>query len=124
MTPRSQTADAGISLASSVAPEDLHLGDFVAILDEIIEFPSFLWDQSSSSNSDNLVRVQFSPEYPGAPLKVRAICLPFLYVKSASGNTFSLDVRRLRLVRLKTKYAKRIWRDFRKARADRKNRRK
>ncbi|MGD9646313.1 MAG: hypothetical protein AB7U73_11430 [Pirellulales bacterium] len=97
------------SVAASVAPEDLRRGDFVAILSEIIELPSFFWDETLPGDRDELVRVQRLPTDNRVPLKVKAICLPFVFVKSPSGRYQTIDVRLARLVRLKKRYAKTVW---------------
>jgi len=95
-----------ISLASLVAHEDLRVGDFVTVLNEFVEFPSFLWCDSVPKHTEELVRMQFCATEGGAPLKVRAICLPFVYVKSPTGAIQTIDLRRVELVRLKSRYSK------------------
>ncbi len=97
------------SIAASIAPEDLRRGDFVAVLSEVVELPSFLWTDTLSSCRDELVRVRRLPTEGRAPLKVKAICLPFVFVKSPSGQFRTIDVRLARLVRLEKSYAKTVW---------------
>lgn len=99
------------ALASrSLAPEDLKRGDFVTILNEIVEWPSFLWHADPQIlRPDEPVRLMRHPDDGGTPLKVRAICLPFVFVKNPTGQQRILDVRRQRLVRLSDKYARTVW---------------
>jgi hypothetical protein len=104
------------STAASVAPEDLECGDCVAVLHEVVEFPSFLWCDSVLGERDELVRVRCLPTSGGMPVKVKAICLPFVFVKSPFGQCETIDVRQVRLVRLKKRYAKEVWRNIRKQR--------
>jgi hypothetical protein len=105
------------STAASVAPEDLECGDSIAVLHEVVEFPSFLWCDSVPRERGELVRVLHLPTGGGMPVKVIAICLPFVFVKSPFGHCQTLDVRQVRLVRLKKHYAKSVWRNIRKQRS-------
>jgi hypothetical protein len=105
---------ASTSLAASVAPEDLKRGDYVAVLNEIIQFPSFLWFDSSLNSDQDIVRTRWIPTESGTPLKVKAICLPFVLVKSPFRVPETIDVRRVQLVRLNDDYARQVRKDLRK----------
>jgi hypothetical protein len=100
------------SLAASVAPEDLKCGEYVAVLNEIVELPSFIWLDTVPSERDKMVRIRCIPDGSGVPLKVKAICLPFLFTKSPSGQFETIDVRRAQLVRLNEGYAKTVWKEL------------
>lgn len=102
------------SVAASVAPEDLQRGDFVAILHEVAEYPSFFWMDAVPCERDAMVRVRCLPADSGQPLKVKAICLPFLFVESPRRRLRTLDVRQVQLARLTRRYAKTVWTAFRK----------
>lgn len=97
------------SVAAMVAPEDLRRGDFVAVLSEIVELPSFLWTETLTSGRDELVRVRRLPTEDRAPLQVKAICLPFVFVKLPAGQFQTIDVRLARLVKLEKCYARTVW---------------
>jgi hypothetical protein len=105
------------TLAASIAPEDLKCGDFVAVLNEVIEFPSFLWFDVEATRRDELVRVRYIPSRSGMPLKVKAICLPFVFVKSPIGESETVDIRNVQLVRLNKRYGKAVWKKVRKQQA-------
>jgi hypothetical protein len=105
------------SLAALVAHEDLRIGEFVTVLNEIVEFPTFLWCDAAASAPDEMVRVRCRADDGGMPLKIRAICLPFVYARSPYGVTQTLDIRQVQLVRLKRRYAKLVWKDLRKLRS-------
>jgi hypothetical protein len=108
-----RTNDLGPQLASCVAPEDLNCGDYVAVLNVIHEFPSFLWCcESASIEPDQPVQVKFKDSKSGLPLKIKAICLPFVFVKSPKGVTRTMDVRRTQFVRLNSDYAKVVWKEM------------
>lgn len=96
-------------LAASVAPEDLNCGDYIAALNVVYQFPSFLWCcDSSAVEPGEAVQVQFRAPGAGTPLKVKAICLPFVFVKLPNGSTQTMDVRQFQFVRLAPEYAKTV----------------
>ena len=103
------------SIAALIAPEDLRRGDFVAVLSEVIELPTFLWNDALPSGRGELVRLRRLPTEDRAPLKIKAICLPFVFVKSPSGQHQTLDVRLATLVRLEKDYAKTVWKTVKPA---------
>lgn len=114
------TTSSETHVGRSVAPEDLRCGDFVSILSEIAEYPSFLWCHDSQLLApDEPVRVQWRPDDGGMPLKVKAICLPFVFAKTPTGHGRILDVRQCRLVRLSTGYARSVWKALKKRRKSR-----
>jgi hypothetical protein len=97
-------------VSRSLAAEDLEQGDYVGILSEIVEWPSFFWHcDAQLLPPGELVRLQCRASEGGTPLKVKAICLPFVFVKSPGGQHRILDVRRHRLVRLTREYAELVW---------------
>jgi len=101
------------SLAATIAPEDMNCGDYIAMLNVVYQYPSFLWCcDSSSVEPDEPVQVQFRAPGAGTPLKIKAICLPFVCVKSPKGGTQTLDVRQYQFVRLAPEYAKAVWKDL------------
>ena len=103
------------SVAASVAPEDLRCGDYVTALNQIYELPSFLWCSDAATLPANQpVRAQFGASGAGIPLRVTAICLPFVCVKSPRSRPRIIDVRRIELVRLKKRYAKDTWTQLKK----------
>ena len=59
------------------------------------------------------VRVRHLPTENRAPLKVKAICLPFVFVKQPNGQHQTIDVRLASLVRLERGYAKTVWKSMR-----------
>jgi hypothetical protein len=97
-------------LAATLAPEDIRPGAYVAIARICLEFPSYLWcDGPPSLAADEPVRIQWLPPGGGTPLRVEAVCLPFVLVKSPDGEAQTLDLRSVRLLQLTAGYAKRAW---------------
>jgi hypothetical protein len=109
MKPETQTTS-DCYVARSLPPEDLKCGDFVAIVQEIAEWPSFFWGcDPQLLPPHEPVRMVTRGSEGGTPLKVKAICLPFVFVKKPCGGHRTLDVRQHRLVRLNGKYARAVW---------------
>jgi hypothetical protein len=71
----------------------LEVWDYVAVLKEIIEVPSFHWFDTALCKRDELVRMQCIPTGSGVPLKIKAVCLPFVFVKQPLGQCETIDVR-------------------------------
>lgn len=99
-------------LSAVVAPEDLNCGDFVAALNVVYQFPSFMWDCDSTVPPDEPVNVQFRAPNAGMPLKIKAICLPFIFVKLPNRTTQTMDIRQTQFVRLQTEYAEHVWNEL------------
>ena len=103
------------TLAKSLAPEEIVPGQYVAILDEVCELPSYLWsDCGALTPRDQLVRIRYTPTSDAVPLKVRSVCLPFVLVKQPCGSKRTLDVRKSRLARLDRRYARAAWKAYKK----------
>ena len=95
------------TLAHSLAPEDIAPGDDVSVLHEVFEYPSWYWcDEAFSASREQVVRVAYTPREDATPLKVRAVCLPFVLVQQPCGRSHTLDVRTNRLARLDRAYAR------------------
>jgi len=101
-------------LAATLAPEDIRPGAYIAIARMSCEYPSFLWCDSSFLPADQPVRIEWFPPDAGTPLRVEAVCLPFVLVKSPTGDHQTLDARRVRLVRLSDAYGRRAWKRLKK----------
>lgn len=102
-----------ITVARSLAPEEVAVGDFVAILRVTYEVPSFVWDDCDTfTDRSELVRLAMIPEEDSKPLKVRAVCLPFVLVESSVGDRRGLDIRRYQLARLDPAYARAAWKSI------------
>lgn len=97
------------SLAKPLAPEDVRLGDYVAILDEEYEYPAIVWYcEPPMGREQELIRVRVRPSETGGPLRVIDACLPFVFVKPPKGEGRTLDLRAVRLARLNRDYARRV----------------
>ena len=103
------------TVAARIAGEDIRKGDYVTVLSEIIEVPSFLWSCSSVSlPPDEPVRTRYLPRAAGEPHKVVAVCLPFVYAKRPQGTMIGFDTRQKQLVRLDRDNGRSLWKQMRK----------
>jgi hypothetical protein len=102
------------TVAATIAGEDIHCGDFVTLLNAIFEVPSYQWDQAMLPPTE-LVRLKLIPCDAGVPLKVFAVCLPFIYAKDSKGEIKTLDLRREQLVRLSGDCAEKVWDELKAA---------
>ena len=97
-------------VAATVAGEDIRVGDFVTVLTETFELPSYLWDSFDSPQvPESPVRVKLAPCNAGTPSQVFAVCLPFVYTKSTADKTEVLDTRYKHLVKLDDNVAQQVW---------------
>lgn len=102
------------TLAATVSNEDINCGDYVALLNEYVDVPSYLWDMCGTSLAPHdMVRLKVMPTEAGRPFKVIAVCLPFVYAKSPTNEFETFDIRRMQLVRLERKCAKVLWKQMR-----------
>lgn len=98
------------TVAARVAGEDITRGDFVTIINETFELPSFLWDRTDISLSpDEPIRIQYKAGNAGLPQKVVGVCLPFVYARKPNGVLVTIDMRRQQLVRLDHDCAQTVW---------------
>lgn len=104
-----------LKVAATLAGEDVACGQYVAVLNETVAVPSYMWDGCGSSlPPQELVRLKIIPDHAGVPLKVVAVCLPFVYVKTPSRAVFTIDTRRVQLVRLDRRCARLVWKQLRR----------
>ena len=108
------------SVAKALAPEDVRVGDFVALLQVTCELPSFLWCADATILPPHEpVRIQYLPWQGFDLLKVESICLPFVLTKRPCGSCQTLDVRCCRLARLERRFGKAAWKAYRRCQGKR-----
>lgn len=103
------------TVVARVASEDIQQGDYVTVLNEIVEVPSFLWCCSNGTlPSDEPIRIRYMPTDAGQPFRVVVVCLPFVYAQRPKGGTVALDTRQHQLVRLDPESGRAVWKRLRK----------
>jgi hypothetical protein len=99
------------TLARAVAPEDISEGDYLAVLNEIDEYVpmEITLEPWRGGRMIEPIRILTLPCGECMPMKVEAVCLPFVLIKRIDGGVRTLDARRYRLARLRVDYGKRVW---------------
>ncbi|GAB5403221.1 MAG: hypothetical protein Aurels2KO_14520 [Aureliella sp.] len=108
-----KTTQPTTSLAASLAPEDVKIGDFIAPLTRTYELPSYLWNDAYTTH---VVRLQMTAHDAGCPMKVKAVCLPFVHVSLGKKKRQIIDVRTTQIARVDERYARQVRRDIAKKR--------
>lgn len=102
--------DQHTTLARRLAPEEISKGMFVAVLSITHEFIPFFCESISVFERGEPYRMAFLPDEDDArPLKVVAVCLPFVFVKDAQRHHRTLDVRRYRLAQIDRRFGRRYF---------------
>ncbi len=103
-------------IAKPIAPEDIRVGDYLALLEITLQYGSFNWCMADPITlpPSEPVSITWQGHFGGMPLKVKSICLPFLLVKSPHGEMASLDVRHCRLARISSEYGRVARKAFKK----------
>lgn len=109
-----KTAAPPPTLAKTLAPEDVRVGDDVAVLDQEWEWPAHYCYDDPPLGAGPVVRVRLRPHEASPPLRVVAVCLPYVFVEPPRGDAVTLDARSVRFVRLDRRYAKRVRRSLKR----------
>ena len=113
---RETASHRGSALAKPLAPEDVRVGDYVALLDYVVEFAASScgcqphWQSGGESQLYHVERLRYlTPADRQVPLQVLAICLPLVLAKPPRGEVQTLDGRQVRPARLSRRYARTAW---------------
>ncbi len=94
-----------ITITRRLAPEDILPGMFIAIAAHTREiFPHWLIG-STPNHVPDVVRISVRGCVDGTPLRVVAVCLPFVMTENAKGAIETLDVRQHTLVTIDEMFA-------------------
>ena len=106
-----------ISIISTLAPEDIQPGMFIAV-HKITEehLPYSCFEDRSLSDHEKPLRMTWLPDNSGVPYKVKSVCIPYVYATTAIGKPRIFDLRRHRLVRLDPDFGRMVWQGLKKAR--------
>ena len=101
-------------VSKPLAPEDIRPGSYVAILSTVVEYmPSSLFCECRDPRTSPVRSVWITAD--ASPLKVEAVCLPFVLVSGVKGEHSTLDVRRCTLAGLSDRYAAKAFKRLSKA---------
>ncbi len=96
-------------LAKLLAPEDIRPDDYVAVLHVVGEFIPWAALEEPHWQAAEPIRVLLTPRRTAHPVKVVEVCLPYVLVHDAEGDAETLDVRRVRLARVTTRFGRRTF---------------
>lgn len=91
-----------------LGPEDIRRGQYVSVhrrVGEVYWLP-FFCESEFKEPSVKVLRYGYTPKQSGLPLRVKAVCLPFVLVTSPQGRVLTLDTRSMDLVELSADYGK------------------
>ena len=91
--------------AKELHPEDIEIGDYVAISKSVYQYPSYLWHHDYASLPPHEPVNVTLLSYSVVPLKVEAICVPFVLCRCPDEKTQCLDLRQTQLFRLTQEFA-------------------
>lgn len=93
--------------ARVLAPEDVAVGQFVTIHRLMSQL---LWIEDGNAYNApprlDVISCRHLPARPGVPLKVKAVCLPYVLVKHPKGKSKLIDLRRVDIALLDTAFGK------------------
>jgi len=95
-----------IEFSRPVAPEDLRIGDYVAVLSIRREYLPSVCAGDTEFRPVRPYRVELSDWCDGEPLRIVAVCLPFAAARSPLGRVQWLNLRSDTLVRLSRAYGR------------------
>lgn len=102
---------AKLTVARTVYPEDLSVGDSVVLSHVTVEYASFNWcgaDLTVRPPEEPIV-ITYQPFWDKhEPMKVKAVCLPFVLCKTVEKKHCVLDLRQVKVARVDRGFAKAV----------------
>lgn len=109
MTSASSTTKAtAMTSVRTLHPEDICVGDNVAIMSRSVQVPTFMWCNFDTSMTpmEKPVRMTFLPDGEQEALRVSDVCLPFIICDTYDNKHVFIDLRQTQLARLDAAFAK------------------
>lgn len=95
-----------IKVCRQVRPDDVRIGDFVAVLCETYEWPTIF---CGSEFGPAVQRATLVPNQTDEPVRVEAVCVPFVFVVDAAGVHRVIDMRRVTLARVAKRFGRAVF---------------
>ena len=105
---QSSPAKDELQSARRIHPEDLVVGDDIALTEVSHQYGTFAWYSLDTFKypADEVITLTYRPSGDHFPQKVVSICLPFLLCELVTGKHVIHDVRTVQLTRLQSGFAK------------------
>lgn len=123
MPPTHPHPPATLTAARPFTPDDLRPGDGVTVAHVTAQILA-CEDPPPGDDENRVLRAKLIPESAGYPLRIKQVCLPFVLVKSPTGDHATLDLRRHHLLRLDDAYTRAAFKALDPKRKERKRDRK
>ena len=117
---------APLSVVRRLPPEDIRVGDDVALYEITCQVPSFMWCGADPITLpvDRPVRLTYLASDHQIPLKVKSICLPLVLCELPEKKHRVFDVRQVQLVRVDPEFATQVRKAFSSRKKVKKRKRK
>jgi len=102
-----ELSQSGLKSARRIHPEDLVVGDDIAITEVSYQYGTFAWCALDTFKypADEVITLTYRATDDHFPQKIVSICLPFLLCELVDGKHMIHDVRTLQLARLESGFA-------------------
>ena len=108
----SESEKTEIQMARLIAPEDIVRGQYLVIMGEIEEIEPFFCTSDLLEKQSLPIRYERMCGYI-EPIRVLAVCVPFILIRYVTGQVRSLDCRQTRFARVDAAYGQLVWRAHR-----------
>lgn len=108
---QSETSALELKVAKRLHPEDICVGDDIALSEVAYQYLSFHWCGADATilPPERPVRVTFLPPHgDNQPLKIKSVCLPFVLCETVNGKHKLYDVRQIQFVKLDSDFAQKV----------------
>lgn len=104
---QSESQESQLKVSRKLHPEDIAIGDNVAVSEVAFQYAPFLWFAVDSSvlPPREVVQLTFYPDDRHEPLIVKSVCLPFVLCEHVDARHVVFDLRKTQLVRLDPTFA-------------------
>lgn len=97
------------TVSRRLAAEDIQIGSYIAVVQQVSELVSFLWmGDTSPEDREQPVFYRHTPINSGEPYRVLAICLPFVFTEDISGEAATVDLRQCEVTQLTAGYVEAV----------------
>lgn len=96
-----------------IGPEDVRVGDYITVTHATEEYIADTCAYEHGRDAKPR-RVTMIPEWAGYPMRVTAVCLPFVLVRLVTKSQGSLDLRRHQIAKLSRAYGRKAFKSEKK----------
>jgi hypothetical protein len=97
------------TVSRRLAAEDIQIGSYITVVQQISELVSFLWmGDTLPEGREQPVLYRHTPSNCGEPYRVLAVCLPFVLTEDISEEAAILDLRQCEVTQLSAGYVEAV----------------